>query len=157
MRAGGRSGGPSGRRGVRRWRLLGRGGPSTAPTDRTAPPGPLPGPGPGSVSATAPRPAAPGCTPIRDCVGEPGPRGRPVVRVVGTLRAVGERSVAGMPALTAELDDGTASLAVVWLGRRAIAGIEPGRALVASGRISMTRGRPVLFNPRYELQPGEEE
>jgi hypothetical protein len=77
-----------------------------------------------------------------------------VVRVSGTLRAVHERSVAGMPALRAELDDGSAALEVIWLGQRAIAGIEPGRGLVASGRIAMTHGRPVLFNPRYQLQPG---
>jgi hypothetical protein len=42
---------------------------------------------------------------------------------------------------------------VVWLGRRSIVGIEPGRRIIASGRISMNRGRPVLFNPKYELRP----
>jgi hypothetical protein len=42
---------------------------------------------------------------------------------------------------------------VVWLGRRSIVGIEPGRKLIASGRISMSRGRRVLFNPKYELKP----
>lgn len=80
-----------------------------------------------------------------------------MVRVSGTLRSVSERSVAGMPAVQAELDDGSASLDVVWLGRSAIPGIEPGRELIASGRISMTRGRPVLFNPRYQLQPRGQE
>jgi hypothetical protein len=25
--------------------------------------------------------------------------------------------------------------------------------IIASGRISMNRGRPVLFNPKYELRP----
>ncbi|MDT0346596.1 OB-fold nucleic acid binding domain-containing protein [Streptomyces litchfieldiae] len=96
-----------------------------------------------------------GCTRIRDCA--EGPAGRRVVRVTGTLRTVTERTVAGMPALHAELDDGSASLEVVWLGRRAIAGVEPGRSLIASGRIAVTRGRPVLFNPRYQLQPREQE
>jgi hypothetical protein len=94
---------------------------------------------------------APGLTRIRDCA--EGPLGRPVVRVGGTLRAVHERTIAGAPALRAELDDGTARLEVVWLGRRTIAGVEPGRGLVATGRIAVTRGRLVLFNPRYELQP----
>jgi hypothetical protein len=129
----------SGRRNGRRWRLRDRGTADAAHTPST------PRPAPDGGSSTT----------IRDCLREPGPRGRPVVRVTGTLRSVSERSVAGMPALTAELDDGTASLAVIWLGRHAIAGIEPGRALAASGRVSMTRGRPVLFNPRYELQPGD--
>ncbi|WP_049571183.1 OB-fold nucleic acid binding domain-containing protein [Streptomyces sp. SBT349] len=126
------------KRGGRLRRLLGRSGPD----------------GGEDLTAAAEPPDA-GCTRIRDC-GE-GPAGRRVVRVTGTLRTVTERTVAGMPALQAELDDGTASLDVVWLGRRAIAGIEPGRAIVASGRVTVTHGRPVLFNPRYELQPRGQE
>ncbi len=109
------------------------------------------GTGAGDDLAAATEPPDAGCTRIRDCC--EGPRGRPVLRVSGTLRAVGERTVAGMPALHAELDDGTARLDVVWLGRRTIAGVEPGRELVASGRIAEMHGRPVLFNPRYQLQP----
>jgi len=88
-----------------------------------------------------------GCTRIRDC-GD-----RQIVRVTGTLRTVTQRPRAGVPALEAELFDGSASLDVVWLGRRSIAGIEPGRRLIASGRIAMNHGRPVLFNPKYELRP----
>ncbi len=73
--------------------------------------------------------------------------------VTGTLRTVTLRPRAGVPALEAELFDGSAALDVVWLGRRSIVGIEPGRKLIASGRISMSRGRRVLFNPKYELRP----
>ena len=90
---------------------------------------------------------ASGCTPICDC-GD-----RQIVRVTGTLRTVTLRPRAGVPALEAELFDGTAPLDVVWLGRRSIVGIEPGRRLIASGRISMSHGRRVLFNPKYELRP----
>ncbi|RKN06872.1 OB-fold nucleic acid binding domain-containing protein [Streptomyces radicis] len=126
------------KRGGRLWRLLGRNGP-----------------GEGEDLSAADEPPDAGCTRIGDC-GE-GPAGRPVVRVTGTLRTVTERTVAGLPALQAELDDGSASLQVVWLGRRAIAGIEPGRSLVASGRVTVTHGRPVLFNPRYQLQPRGQE
>ena len=68
--------------------------------------------------------------------------------------AHGHAAAAGrVPALEAELFDGSAALDVVWLGRRSIVGIEPGRKLIASGRISMSRGRRVLFNPKYELRP----
>ncbi|MBO1416407.1 OB-fold nucleic acid binding domain-containing protein [Streptomyces sp. FH025] len=88
-----------------------------------------------------------GCTPIAGC------SDRELVTVAGTLRTVTLRPRAGVPALEAELFDGTEALDVVWLGRRSIAGIEPGRRLVASGRISHARGRRVLFNPRYELRP----
>ncbi|MCZ7434120.1 OB-fold nucleic acid binding domain-containing protein [Streptomyces sp. WMMC1477] len=87
------------------------------------------------------------CTRICDC-GD-----RQIVKVTGTLRTVTLRPRAGVPALEAELFDGSDSLDVVWLGRQAIAGIEPGRTLIASGRIAMNRGRRVLFNPKYELRP----
>ncbi|PWI41285.1 DNA-binding protein [Streptomyces sp. ICBB 8177] len=88
-----------------------------------------------------------GCTRIQDC------QDRAVVTVTGTLRTVTLRPRAGVPALEAELFDGTAPLGVVWLGRRSIAGIEPGRRIIASGRVAIQRGRPVLFNPKYELRP----
>ncbi|CAL9288200.1 hypothetical protein SUDANB66_01435 [Streptomyces sp. SudanB66_2053] len=91
--------------------------------------------------------ATAGCTRIGDC------QDREIVTVTGTLRTVTLRPRAGVPALEAELFDGTAALDVVWLGRRSIVGIEPGRKLIASGRIAMTRGRRVLFNPKYELRP----
>jgi RecG-like helicase len=91
--------------------------------------------------------AAAGCTPIRQC------HDREVVTVTGTLRAVTLRPRAGVPALEAQLFDGSAVLDVVWLGRRSIAGIEPGRKIIASGRVALNRGRPVLFNPKYELRP----
>ncbi len=88
-----------------------------------------------------------GCTRIQDC------RDRQLVTVTGTLRTVTLRPRAGVPALEAELFDGSAPLDVVWLGRRSIVGIEPGRRIIASGRVSHNRGRPVLFNPKYELRP----
>ncbi len=88
-----------------------------------------------------------GCVRISDC------QDREVVTVTGTLRTVTLRPRAGVPALEAELFDGSAPLDVVWLGRRSIAGIEPGRRIIASGRIALNHGRPVLFNPKYELRP----
>ncbi|MFC9293578.1 OB-fold nucleic acid binding domain-containing protein [Streptomyces sp. NPDC057011] len=90
---------------------------------------------------------AAGCTRICDC------HDRQIVKVTGTLRTVTLRPRAGVPALEAELFDGSAALDVVWLGRRSIVGIEPGRRMIASGRISLTHGRRVLFNPKYELRP----
>ncbi|MCZ2525509.1 OB-fold nucleic acid binding domain-containing protein [Streptomyces sp. NPDC059506] len=88
-----------------------------------------------------------GCRPIASCAD------REVITVAGTLRAVTQRPRAGVPALEAEIFDGTGALDVVWLGRRAIAGIEPGRKIIASGRVALNRGRPLLFNPKYELRP----
>lgn len=73
--------------------------------------------------------------------------------VCGTLRSVTLRPRAGVPALEAELYDGTGSLYVVWLGRRHIAGIEPGRRLRIEGMVTENDGQRAVFNPRYELVP----
>ena len=61
------------------------------------------------------------------------------------------RPRAGVPALEAELYDGTGSINVVWLGRRQIAGIEPGRRIKVQGMVTRSEGEPAVFNPRYEL------
>lgn len=78
---------------------------------------------------------------------------RELVRVAGTLRTVTLRPRAGVPALVAELYDGSGSISLVWLGRRQIPGIEPGRAMIACGRVTRDHEQPVIFNPRYELRP----
>lgn len=90
-----------------------------------------------------------GCT----AVAELSPRMRAMVS--GTLRSVTLRPRAGVPALVAELYDGTGVLSIVWLGRRTIPGISPGRMLVASGRVLVEDGQPSMFNPRYQLLPPE--
>jgi hypothetical protein len=87
-----------------------------------------------------------GATPVSDCV-----CGEPVV-VAGTLRAVVLRPLAGVPTLEADLDDGTGSVTLVWLGRRRIRGIDPGRRLVARGRLTLRDGKYTVFNPEYELR-----
>jgi hypothetical protein len=56
--------------------------------------------------------------------------------------------------LRAELSAATEPVTIVWLGRTAIAGIEPGRTLAVEGKLSVQRGRKVIYNPRYELAPG---
>jgi hypothetical protein len=43
---------------------------------------------------------------------------------------------------------------LVWLGRRRIPGIEPGRTLTACGRFADVEGKRVIYNPRYELGAG---
>lgn len=77
---------------------------------------------------------------------------RQVVTVQGTLRTVTLRPRGGVPALEAELYDGTATITVLWLGRRRIAGIFPGRNIVVTGRIGDAEGVRVMYNPRYDLQ-----
>ena len=74
------------------------------------------------------------------------------VTVLGRLRSVELSPRDAVATLEAELFDGTEGVTLVWLGRRRIPGIEPGRTIKAQGRIAMRDGRKVLYNPYYELQ-----
>lgn len=74
------------------------------------------------------------------------------VTVMGRLRSVEMCPRDSAATLEAELFDGTEGVTLVWLGRRRIAGIEPGRTIKARGRIAVRDGRKVLYNPYYELQ-----
>ena len=73
---------------------------------------------------------------------------RETVRLRGTLGSVTLRPRGGVPALEAELYDGTGVVTVIWLGRRRIAGIGPGRAIEVTGRIGRSDATPNLYNPR---------
>jgi hypothetical protein len=75
------------------------------------------------------------------------------VIVQGTLKTVTLRPRGGVPALEAELYDGSGSISVVWLGRRRIGGITPGRAIRVEGRIGVQDGQRMMYNPRYALRP----
>jgi hypothetical protein len=78
-------------------------------------------------------------------------------KVAGVLRSVVLRPREGAPTVEAELYDGSGSLDLVWLGRRRIAGIEPGRRAVVEGLVCEIAGRRTMYNPGYELlpRPGE--
>jgi amino acid transporter len=88
-----------------------------------------------------------GATPIGSC------QDRDVALVAGTVRAVtsGPRGIS--PTVRADLWDGSGSLTLVWMGRRNIPGVEPGRKLVARGRVATVRGARTIYNPDYELKP----
>lgn len=87
-----------------------------------------------------------GCIPIAEAPD------RELVTVQGTLRTVTLRPRGGVPALEAELYDGTGTLTVLWLGRRRIAGIFPGRSIRVTGRIGVHGGLRTIYNPRYDLR-----
>src|SRR5689334_10049455 len=87
------------------------------------------------------------CDLIAQCVD------RQPVRLRGTLKTVTLRPRGGVPALEAELFDGSGVITVVWLGRRRIAGISPGRSMEIQGRIGQHDGQRIMYNPRYELIP----
>lgn len=73
--------------------------------------------------------------------------------VSGVLRSVVLRPSEHVRAVEAELYDGSGALDLVWLGRRQIAGIEPGRRLLVEGMVGEIQGRRRMVNPKYELLP----
>ena len=75
------------------------------------------------------------------------------VRLRGTIKTVTLRPRGGVPALEAELDDGSGVIVIVWLGRRRLAGVGPGRSMYVEGRIGTDHGHRIVYNPRYELIP----
>jgi amino acid transporter len=85
-------------------------------------------------------------TPIAGCAD------RQLVDIAGTLRTVTLRPRGTSLTMEADMWDGTGNLTLVWLGRRNIPGIEPGRRLVVRGRVAEIRGERTIFNPVYELR-----
>jgi RecJ-like exonuclease len=87
------------------------------------------------------------CVPLRDV------RRGSTVQVVGRLKAVVYTPSETVPTLQAELFDGSDSVELVWLGRRRITGVEPGRRIVVRGRVGRHDGHKAIYNPWYELLP----
>ncbi|HEV7191984.1 MAG TPA: OB-fold nucleic acid binding domain-containing protein [Jatrophihabitantaceae bacterium] len=77
-----------------------------------------------------------------------------VATVTGRIRSVVYTPAETVPTLQAELFDGSAAIDLVWLGRRRIVGVEPGRKIKATGRVGVHDGRLAIYNPWYELQGG---
>ncbi|MCZ3385930.1 MAG: OB-fold nucleic acid binding domain-containing protein [Actinomycetia bacterium] len=75
------------------------------------------------------------------------------VRVGGTVRSITLRCRAQVPALEVDLYDGSDALTLIFLGRRVIRGITPGRALIVSGRVTRRGSTLVMYNPTYDLLP----
>lgn len=71
--------------------------------------------------------------------------------VSGVLRAVTFRPAQDKPILVGQLFDGTASMDLVWIGQRRIAGIRPGAHVRAWGMVSAGDHRLRIYNPAYEL------
>lgn len=90
---------------------------------------------------------AQGCRPIA-----PG-TDREVVTLAGTIAAVTLRPRATVPALVAQVYDGSLAVQLVWLGRRSIIGIEPGAYVKVTGLLCHPDGHPTIYNPAYELVP----
>ena len=72
-------------------------------------------------------------------------------RVGGEVKRIRVAPRKGIPALEIVVSDGTGDAVAVFTGRRAIRGIEHGRAMVIEGVAHDERGRRVMLNPSYTL------
>ena len=72
-------------------------------------------------------------------------------RVAGRVRSVRVQPWAGVPTLELTLVDDTGGISVVFLGRREVPGIRPGRRMVAEGMVGDHSGRVAMLNPEYRL------
>ena len=72
-------------------------------------------------------------------------------RVAGEVRSVRIVPRAGADALEVTVNDGRASVTGVFLGRRKILGLSPGRKLVLEGVVVPHGREKQIFNPVYTL------
>ncbi|MCU1456919.1 MAG: ATP-dependent helicase RecG [Actinomycetia bacterium] len=72
-------------------------------------------------------------------------------RYVGEIRSIRIVPRAGADALEVAFTDGRGSATAVFLGRRKIAGLTPGRRMLVEGVAGTDSGRTVIVNPIYTL------
>jgi hypothetical protein len=76
---------------------------------------------------------------------------RKPVRVGGEVRSIRIVPRAGADALEATITDGHGMLTAVFLGRRKILGISPGRRVFLEGVVTKDGALQVMYNPVYRL------
>ena len=93
-------------------------------------------------------------SPVAGCQAIAEVRYRDRVKVAGRVRSVRVAPQYDAPVLELELDDGTAAISAVFLGRRQLAGIGVGSKLLLEGTVGLHKQRLALLNPVYELRLG---
>ena len=83
-----------------------------------------------------------GAVPLSEC------QMRQKVTLRGTVTSV---TASNSSWLEADLNDGTGSVSLIWMGRRRLECVIPGRHLIVTGRLSEEEGRRVIFNPEFEV------
>lgn len=83
-----------------------------------------------------------GAVPLSEC------KIRQKVTVRGTVTSVTATNTSW---LEADLNDGTGTVSLIWMGRRRIECIMPGRHLLVTGRLTEEAGRRAIFNPEFEV------
>jgi hypothetical protein len=79
-------------------------------------------------------------------------RYRDRVRIAGRVRSLRVAPQHDAPLLELILDDGSAAISVVFLGRRGLAGVGVGSHMVVDGTVGLHHNRLALLNPAYELR-----
>jgi hypothetical protein len=87
-------------------------------------------------------------TPIGDV------RWRTHARIKGKIRSMRVQPWADVASLECVVIDETGGVLLVFLGRRKVAGVELGRALLAEGMVGQSRGYLAILNPDIELLAG---
>ncbi len=75
------------------------------------------------------------------------------VRIGGEVCSVRIVPRAGAPSFEVTITDGRATATAVFLGRRSVGGMIPGRRLVVEGVAARDGKRNLIFNPFYTLLP----
>lgn len=86
-----------------------------------------------------------GCATIDQC------GARQLVTLQGRIGLVTLAPHSARDWLEAKLQDGTGEVTLLWMGRRVIPGIDAGRMMQVTGRLSRRGRERVLYNPRYTL------
>ena len=78
---------------------------------------------------------------------------RQPTRFAGEVKRIGVAPRDGVPALEVAVTDGTGDAVAIFTGRRQLGGMEHGRLVVFEGVVRDERGRKVVLNPAYTLDP----
>jgi amino acid transporter len=78
-------------------------------------------------------------------------RFRQAVKVAGKVYSVRVQPWSGVATLELTLIDETGAVAIVFLGRKSLAGVKAGTAIVVEGMVGEHHGRMAILNPSYEL------
>jgi len=77
---------------------------------------------------------------------------RDLAAIEGRIISITVEPQDAAPRLTARIDDGTGRMDAIFMGRRSIAGIEPGARVLVAGRLCDAEAAPRMYNPRFELR-----
>jgi len=75
------------------------------------------------------------------------------VRLTGTIREAGTVRAGDSPVYRCVLAGGWGELDLLFLGRGTIAGLIVGTRCSIQGTVAVRRGRRVVWNPRYQVEP----